>query len=446
VTAVAEERSAAVTAFDGLRTSRGPGVGSWLEGRQREAFERFGSRGLPTTRDEEWRQTSVAPIARTSWTRPPHAGRLTASLIASVTGVTSGVTAVFVDGRYSAEMSSISDATGVAVTNLAGPRGLDGEALQSHLGRVPGSGATPFGDLNMALFEDGALVAVPADAAIAEPIHLVFLSSAGDGRPFASHPRVLVLAGKGSEATVVETHAGLDGVLSLTNAVTEIVVGDGARLDHYRMQREGNAAFHVGVLAVRLGRDSRFRSVTVSLGALLSRLDLMVRFDAPGGDATLDGLFMADGSRHVDVHSRVEHNVPHCSSRQLYKGILDDTSRGVFNGLVVVEKGAQKTDAAQANRNILLSRGALVHSTPQLLILADDVKCKHGSTTGQLDPVALFYLRSRGIGEAAARSLLTYAFASDILSRISVEPLRVAVEKYLAERLQDASIIREVFA
>ncbi len=184
----------------------------------------------------------------------------------------------------------------------------------------------------------------------------------------------------------------------------------------------------------------------MSLGAALSRLDLTVCFDAPGGDATLDGLFMADGSRHVDVHSRVEHNVPHCSSHQLYKGILDDTARGVFNGLVVVAKGAQKTDAAQANRNLLLSRGALVHSTPQLLILADDVKCKHGSTTGQLDPAALFYLRSRGIGEAAARSLLTFAFASDIVQRIGVEPLRVAVEAQLVGHLRDAGIVKEVFA
>jgi Fe-S cluster assembly protein SufD len=338
----------------------------------------------------------------------------------------------------------VSDRSGLRVHRLEGV--FDEESLRCHLGKVPGAAAASFGELNTALFEDVALVTVAPDFVVEEPVHLLFLSSRGDGVPFVTHPRVFVFAGRGSEATVVETHAGLDGVSSFTNAVTELVVADGACLDHIRLQREGDSAFHIGALAARLGRDSRLRSVTVSLGAALSRLDLSVCFDAPGGDATLDGLFMADGARHVDIHSRVEHRVPHCTSQQLYKGILDDTARGVFNGLVVVEKGAQKTDAAQANRNLLLSRGALVHSTPQLLILADDVKCKHGSTTGQLDEVALFYLRSRGIGEEAARSLLTYAFASDIVHRIRVESVRAGVEKLLAVHLRDAAVVREAFA
>ena len=191
----------------------------------------------------------------------------------------------------------------------------------------------------------------------------------------------------------------------------------------------------MATLAARLSRDARFSDHSISFGAALSRHDIEVRFEKEGGECVLDGLFVVDGRRVADTHSTVDHAVPHCSSRELYKGVLDGQARGVFNGLVMVRPGAQKTDAGQMNRNLLLSREALVHSTPQLEILADDVKCKHGSTTGQLDPVALFYLRSRGIGEAEARTLLTWAFASDLVRKLDVEPLRRVVARQLQSRL-----------
>ena len=258
---------------------------------------------------------------------------------------------------------------------------------------------------------------------------------AADGSASVAYARTLVVAGRGSESRVVSTFTGADGPAYLVNAVTEAVLEDGARLDHYKLQRDGLDALHVATLAVRLGRDARFLDHAVTLGAALSRNDIDARFAGEGGECVLDGLFMLDGKRVADTHSRIEHAVPHCTSRQPYKGILDGQARGVFNGLVVVRPGAQKTDAWQMNKNLLLSREALVHSTPQLEILADDVKCKHGSTTGQLDPTALFYLRSRGIGEAAARSLLTWAFASDLLKTFAVAPVREAVERYLQTHL-----------
>jgi Fe-S cluster assembly protein SufD len=257
---------------------------------------------------------------------------------------------------------------------------------------------------------------------------------------------VLVVAGKGSEGRVVETWAGPDGSVYLGNAVTEVVVDDNAFVDHYKLQREGEQAFHVATLAARLGRDARFADHSFSFGAAISRNDIDVRFAAEGGECVLNGLFMVDGTRLTDTHSRVDHAQPHCSSRELYKGVLDESGRGVFNGLVLVRPGAQKTDAEQMNRNLLLSRKALVHSVPQLEILADDVKCRHGSTTGQLDPAALFYLRSRGIGEEEARGLLTWAFASDLVHDLPVPSLRRAVQGHLLTRLEGAALVKEAIA
>jgi Fe-S cluster assembly protein SufD len=244
----------------------------------------------------------------------------------------------------------------------------------------------------------------------------------------------------------VESFTSPDGLGSLTIAVTEVVVEDNACVDRTKLQREGEHALHVASLAARLGRDGRFSDHSVSLGAALSRNDILVRLEAEGGEAVLNGLFAVDGRRVADTHSTIDHAQPHCSSRELYRGILDGQSRGVFNGLVLVRPGAQKTDAWQMNKNLLLSREALVHSTPQLEILADDVKCKHGSTTGQLDPNALFYLRSRGLDEPAARSLLTWAFAVDLVRQLKVEPARRAVERHLAAHLPGVAGLAEALA
>jgi Fe-S cluster assembly protein SufD len=244
-----------------------------------------------------------------------------------------------------------------------------------------------------------------------------------------------VVAEAGSQASVVETFLGTAGELYFTNAVTEIVVGDGAVLDFSKLEREGDAAFHVATTAVSLGRNSTFTSHSISLGGALARNDVNVRLDAEGADCTLNGLFLGNGTQLLDNHTLIDHAMPHGTSRELYKGILDGKSRGIFHGTIIVRPDAQKTDAMQTNKNLLLSKESLVNSEPALEIFADDVKCRHGSTIGQLDAAALFYLRSRGIGEDEARSLLVYAFASDVASRIRVAPLRALVEQHLGLRL-----------
>jgi Fe-S cluster assembly protein SufD len=278
---------------------------------------------------------------------------------------------------------------------------------------------------------------------LAAPIHLVFFSCPQAGVPAVSHPRVLVVAGRASQVAIIESYGGSEGQVYFTNAVSELVVEDGAIVDHYRLQRESEKAFHVGTLCATQGRASRFSSHAVSLGAALSRTDIRQVFAGEGGECVLSGLFMGGGTQHTDTHTWVDHAEPHCSTREMYRGIVDGRARGVFAGRILVRPGAQKTDAIQSNKNLVLSREALVHSLPQLEILADDVKCKHGSTTGQLDPLALFYLRSRGIGGEAARALLTYAFASDVVQRMAVEPLRAGLTEYLQRRLPAAAGIQE---
>jgi Fe-S cluster assembly protein SufD len=433
MTALVAEREAYREDFAEFRSGRREPP--WLAELREAAYQRFAERGYPTTREEAWRFTSVAPIARTRFARPAPGTRLGSSeaLRLSLGGAVPGPRAVFVNGRFAPELSALDGAA--TVTSLADAIAADAQPLAPLLGRVAAP-AGAFADLNAAFAEDGALVRIPAGRRLEAPLHLLYVSvPPGDGAPTVSHPRTLVVAGRGSEATLVEKFGGPDGRAYFTNAVTEVVLEDGAGLAHYRIQREGRAAFHVATLAVRQGRDSRYAGLRVALGAALARADVAVRLLGEGAECRLDGLFLADGEQHTDSHTAIDHAVPRTASRELYKGVVGDRARGVFHGTVLVRPGAQKTDAHQANYNLLLSREALVHSTPALEIRADDVKCKHGSTTGQLDATALFYLRSRGIGEAAARGLLTFAFASELVSRIRVPALRFAVLALLEARL-----------
>lgn len=413
-------------------------LGAW----RTRAFEGFVARGLPSVREEAWRATSLAPLARSAWrsaadgpeqVRPALLERL------GFGGAFRGSEAVFVNGRWAEALSDLSalQGSGVRVRSLHAALAADGPALTARLGSLAGLPDTnPLVALNSALFEDGALVEIAPGAVLARPLHLLFLSVPGDGEgPAVAHPRVLVLAGRDSQATLIETYGGAQDGCAFSNAVTEIALEPGAVLDHYKLQRESRASFHVATLAVHQQRDSRFRDHALCLGSALARNDIDVRLDGEGALCDLDGLFFGAGRQHLDTHIRVDHRRPHGTSRQLYKGVLDEQARGVFHGLVLVQKDAQKTDAVQVNKNLLLSREALVDSTPQLEIRADDVKCKHGSTTGQLDPQALFYLRSRGLGEAEARGLLVYAFASEIVQRVAVEPIRAPLTQYLYERL-----------
>jgi Fe-S cluster assembly protein SufD len=276
-----------------------------------------------------------------------------------------------------------------------------------------------------------------------EPIHLLFVSTA-HGKPTLSQPRNLIVLGVGSQATVIETWAGLSDEVYFTNAVTEVVLGDNARLDHYKLQGEAAGAFHIALTQVQQGRDSRFNSHSVALGAALARNDLRALFASQGSECTLNGLYMATGKQHLDNRTLIDHQSPRCTSRELYKGVLDGQSRGVFSGRVLVRHDAQKTDASQTNKNLLLSDEAVVDTKPQLEIFADDVKCAHGAAVGQLDEDALFYLRSRGIDQEAAKGLLTYAFASEMVNLIPLAPLRERVRELVASRLPAWEKLKEV--
>jgi Fe-S cluster assembly protein SufD len=446
MTAVAEEKDAYRAGFERFAAARAGSDPAWLRERRTAAFARFVEKGLPTARDEAWRHTPVAPLTKGRFEPAAPDATPPAGVLGALPRDGPGALVVIVNGRVSRQHSVIdAGQAGVEVTSL---RDLLREApgrLEPWLGRVADGRTGVFADLNAAFAEDGAVILLAPGTILKEPI-LVAHVSAGDGAPAVSYVRTLVVAGRGSECRLVEAFASPDGRASLSNAVTEVIVEDNAFVDHYKLQEEGREALHVATLAARLSRDARFSDHAIALGAALSRTDVDVRFDAEGGECVLNGLFVLDGRRVADTHSRVDHAKPHCSSRQLYKGVVDDQARGVFNGLVVVRPGAQKTDAAQANRNLLLSREALVHSTPQLEILADDVKCRHGSTTGRLDPDALFYLRARGLGEAAARSLLTWAFASDLVRQMEVPSLRRAVERHLQAHLPGVADLGEALA
>jgi Fe-S cluster assembly protein SufD len=441
--AVAEETDVYRAAFARLAAARDGNEPAWLRERRGAAIGRFAEKGLPRPKDEAWRHTPVAPLTKARFEPPDPEARLSAGALDAVPRDGRGAFVVLVNGTVSREHSTLdAGQPGVAVASLRDLLREAPDRLEPWIGRVADGRTGVFADLNTAFADDGAVVLVAPGTRVEAPILVAHLG-AGDDAPAVSYTRTLVVAGQGSECRVVEVFASADARASLSNAVTEVVAEDNAAVQHYKLQQEGAEGLHVGTLAARLGRDARFTNHAITLGAALSRNDIDVRFDGPGGECVLNGLFVLDGRRVADTHSRVDHSAPHCTSRQLYKGIVDDQARGVFHGLVIVRPGAQKTDAAQTNRNLLLSREALVHSIPQLEILADDVKCRHGSTTGQLDPDALFYLRSRGLGERAARSLLTWAFASDLVRRVDVEPLRRTVERHLQAYLPGVADLAE---
>lgn len=417
-----------VKAFEASAKGRASSEPAWLAALRRDAIVAFSARGLPTTKDEAWRQTSVEPIARERFTEPAAGGNgLPAERVQHAAFHDASWDAlVFVDGAFSTGLSSPPKAPeGVVAGSLAEAlRGPEAAAVRGHLTRDPApAGDRAFVALNTAFFRDGAYVRVPRDTVLPRPLHLVFVST-GRGGTTMVHPRNLLVAERGSEAHVIETYVGLGDGLHLTNAVTEILAEEGAVVDHAKVQRESPAAFHVATIAVRQGRGSSLTTASLSVGAALARNDIDVVFDGEGASATLNGLFLGTGSQHVDHHTTIDHAKPHCTSREFYKGILAGHARGVFYGKILVRPGAQKTDANQTNKNLLLSPHALVDSVPALDIRADDVKCSHGSTIGSLDKDAVFYLRTRGIDEPTARTILTRAFAGEVLDRLRVKPLR----------------------
>ena len=427
--AIARENDLYNASIESFAQIRFAGEPEWLASLRREAFARFTALGFPTTKDEEWKYTGVGPITRVPFRPANERRRLQqAPLPETLPG---GEGFVLVNGRYSAELSRAG--LRPVVRSLREALLEEPELLEPHLARHASFEKSAFTALNTAFLEDGAFVRIPRGTILEEPIHLIFFSEDGAG-PAVSHPRNLILAEPNSQARIIETYVG-EGASYFTNSVTEVICGDGAVLEHYKLQRESLAAFHVQTVGAAQERGSNFVSHNVCLGAALARTDINVLFKAEGSECTLNGLFLAGGSQHVDNHTLIDHAKPHCTSRELYKGILDGRARGVFHGKIIVRPDAQKTDALQTNKNLLLSREALVNSTPALEILADDVKCRHGSTIGQLDANSLFYLRSRGIGEQEARALLTYGFAADLANRIRIPWIREELEAFLGLRL-----------
>jgi Fe-S cluster assembly protein SufD len=414
---------------------------SWLRTVRRKAAARLSDRGFPTPRDEEWRFTPLAELFETPFGPAPAATEEQAAgaLVPGALSFDAPIRLVFVNGRYARSLSTVGALpAGVSIGSLAVALATRPDALGFHLARTARYDAEPFRALNTAFLHDGAVVEIPPNVVVEGPIHLLFLS-ADAGVPAVSHPRTLVVVGENSQVRIVESYAGPDRGGYFTNPVTEVVVGAGAVADHVRVQVEGDEAFHIGSTQATIGRQASYSSHAVTFGASISRCDIAVTLSGEGATCTLNGLYLASGDQVVDHHTTIDHARPHCSSHELYKGILGGQARAVFSGKIVVRPDAQKTDAKQTNKTLLLSDEAQINTKPQLEILANDVKCTHGATVGQLSGEALFYLRTRGLGRDEARRMLIHAFAGDVLGRLPLEPVRARLEALLAARLDRAS-------
>ncbi len=424
--------------FEALARNGGPGE-PWLQHLRQEAVERFRRLGFPAPREEDWRFNNLAPIVTTPFRLAPADGSGVAAEALSpfLYALPGSATLVFVNGRYVPALSTPGSLPGgVRLDHLSGAFASDGELLSRHLGRYARSEKNGFTALNTAFVRDGAFLYVPAGVEIADPVQVLFVTDPrAEGG--VTYPRNFYFLERGAGAAVIESYITLGDFVSFTNAVTEAVVGAGARLTHLKIQRESERAYHVGTTHVQQGRESQVHSHSVSLGAAICRNNLDLVLDGPGIESGLLGLYLGRGSQEVDNHTFILHAHPNCSTREVYKGILDGASHGIFNGKVYVTREAQKTDAKQTNRNLLLSDRARVDTKPQLEIFADDVKCTHGAAVGSLDQQAAFYLKTRGIGGALARKILTYAFAAEVLEEIPWDPVRTELEQEVMSRLEE---------
>ncbi|HSB55808.1 MAG TPA: Fe-S cluster assembly protein SufD [Gemmatimonadales bacterium] len=410
----------------------------WLEELRRLGREHFGRTGIPTSRDEDWRFNNLAPLAGADFRLAPADAAVRVEEIRPfLAPLPNASTLVFVNGRYVPGLSSICDRdTGVTVSSLNAAFATHGDLVRRHLAQYDLPARGGFSSLNTAFIHDGLFVHVAAGADAGAPIHAVFVTSArGEGA--ATHLRNLILIDAGARASVIESYIGLTGGSYLTTAVTEAVVAPGAFLEHTKIQRESEQAYHIGTTHLHQDRESRSESFSVSFGAALCRNNLDMVLDGPDVNSQLFGMYMGRGRQELDNHTSILHAHPNCGTREVYKGILDDRSHGIFNGKIYVTPEAQKTDAKQTNRALLLSDTARIDTKPQLEIFADDVKCTHGATVGSLDPLALFYLKSRGVGAAQARKILTYAFAAEVLEEIPHEPIRRQLESLVMSRLEN---------
>jgi Fe-S cluster assembly protein SufD len=416
---------------------------AWLAPRRLQALESFRSWGFPTTRDEDWHFTNPGPIAEAALEpMAAPAGVVTgADVEAQLLGLRDAPRLVFVNGRHVPALSRLAGLeAGLRVMSLAGALHEEPTLLEAFLDRIAVADhpAQAFTALNTAGFRDGALVHIAKGVSAQQPVQLLFIADRA-ARGGVVHPRVLVVAEEGARLSVIEQYLALGGTQYFTNAVTELDIGPGATVEHLRLQLEDRSAFHVGSAVARQARDSHLFSFSFLTGAQLSRVNIYTTLAGPRCGAALNGLYMLDGSQHGDHQTRIEHAQPECYSREVYKGILDGSSHGVFNGKVYVHPVAQKTDGKQTNNALLLSERARVDTKPQLEIFADDVKCTHGATVGRLDEAARFYMRSRGIPDRETRKLLTYAFAAEVLETIPLQPLREALERLTLARFTEGS-------
>ena len=415
----------------------------WLRQLREEAWARFYAKGFPTTHDEDWRFTNLAVLARTPLARAAKGSvPVSADEIERFRVAGAACRLVFVNGHFTPELSTVENLpTGLEICSLAraldcGMEGCAPQGIEQHLGRYADVRRDVFAALNTALWEDGAYLRVRRGAAIERPVHLLYVS-AGAGAEIMTHPRTLIVAEEASQAAVIEDFISVGGEVAFSNAVTELVAGEDAVFSHFLVERENLASFNVSTLRLELGRGANISSHSILLGGGLVRNNVHPVLGGEGAECLINGLFVGAAEQHLDNYMLVEHAQPQGSSRQFYNGILDGHARGVFHGRIVVHKDAQKTDAKQTNRNLLLSDNARIDTKPQLEIHADDVKCTHGATIGQIDEDQLFYLRTRGFSETEARNTLLYAFAAECLDRMKEPAAREFAEGLIGERIRE---------
>ncbi len=418
------------------------GQPAWLTQLREQAWTRFDQLGLPTVRrgNEKWKYTDVRPLANVAFEHPLglESQADVSQLQQAAPWDASWTNLVFVDGHYSPDISS-PPTSGVHVGSLAEAAQNHPELVQKHLAQQASFEDDGFVALNTAFLQDGAFVHIPDGQVLAAPVHLVFVTT-GKEQPRVTYPRTLLLAGRNSQASLVESYVSLADARFLTDAVTEVMLEDGANVSHYRLLLESTEAYHVGVSRVYQSQDSTFTSASFAKGAAIGRNDFQVLLDAPGASCTLNGLYLTTGTQHMDNYINIDHAKPNGTSRLLYKGILDGKSRAVFGGNVTVRQEAQKTDAQQTDKNLLLSLDAEVDSKPSLLIYADDVKCGHGATAGHIDEDTLFYMQSRGLDVDTASQILIHAFASEIIDTVELTPLREYLDRLFTEAIPIATL------
>jgi Fe-S cluster assembly protein SufD len=431
-----------VAAHEAFAANGGRAAPAWLRALRAGGLARFVELGFPTTKMEEWRFTSVAPLVETSFVLSrgsASAGLSKDEVEAHLLPGTGPYRIVFVNGRFAPALSALTGLPdGVVVTSISDELDREPERLRALLGGAGTDPATAFAALNAAFLADGAFVHVRAGVELSEALQVLYLATDGP-EPIVTHPRTLLVAERLAKLAVVEAYAGSAGTVYWTNAVTDVVSGDGSRVDVLRVQRESERAFHLGTTRTRQGRDSVLRLHALAFGAALARHDITTVLDGEGASCLLNGLYLARGTQHVDHHTVIDHAKPHAESHEFFNGVLDERAHGVFNGRIVVRPGAQRTDSKQTNNNLLLSEEARADSQPQLEIYADDVKCTHGATLGPIDDRALFYLKSRGLGADEARAMLTYGFGAEILGRIEEPELRRHLDGLVRARLLGGS-------